>query len=202
MAIWCSGRCSSVMVTPPRLVFIVEGYSEQEFLMTLILRLNIPEEVLVYRIFDGYPDLLRGIPAVMKAWRRNENVRFVILCDQDHANCQERKLDIVNAVPNYWRSRTMIRIACHELEAWYLGVQSTLSNVLPAFANVRGKKEFRGNPDKIVSPSRTLRRRVSFKKTELARKMGERISIDDNHSRSMQVFIQGVRTLAADLQII
>lgn len=189
------------MNSTPQIVFMVEGDSEKEFLKGLLPRLNIPDHVSLCRTFGGYGGLVKAMPAFMKSWR-NENVRFMILCDQDSADCHERKTEILNVVPNYWKTRTVVRIACRELEAWYLGDKSGLSDVLPDFDRVRAKRKFRKDPDAVLMPARSLGEEVSFKKIDLAGQMGERVEIDGNQSPSMQVFIRSVRALATDLRIL
>lgn len=71
------------------------------------------------------------------------------------------------------RDDTLIRIACQELEAWYLGEPDAIAE---AFANDKlrmiGKKARFRDPDAVVRPSAEVRKLVpEFQKVSGARRI-------------------------------
>jgi len=69
---------------------------------------------------EGKTDLIRSIPRKLRAWRE-PGVRFVVVHDQDQADCLQLKGTLTELCRDAGRSDTLVRIACRELEAWYLG---------------------------------------------------------------------------------
>ena len=47
--------------------------------------------------------------------------RFVVLCDQDSADCRTVKKGLVRKCHDAGKDKAFVRIACRELESWYLG---------------------------------------------------------------------------------
>ena len=100
------------------------------------------------------------------------------------------------------RPDTLVRIACQELEAWYLGEPSALS---AAFGNEQlenlGSKARYRDPDVVVRPSEAIKALVpEFQKVSGARRMAVRLSREGNRSRSFQALIEGIDRLSTSLQ--
>ena len=105
----------------------------------------------------------------------------------------------LNAICEECSRKALIRLACQELEAWYLGDFDALAEAFEddKLRNQRDKRKYR-NPDLLGSPSKELKNLVlSFQKISGARKMGQAISPSNNTSRSFQVFVQGVSHLVS-----
>ena len=119
--------------------------------------------------------------------------------DNDGAPCQELKARLQQLCREAGRPDALVRLACQELEAWYLGALEALAVAYahPELPALGGKRKFR-DPDKLISPSQELRQLVpTFRKIEGARRMGECMPLDEtqNRSRSFQVFVAGIRRL-------
>ena len=70
---------------------------------------------------EGKNDLEKSIPRKLRAWRE-PGVRFVIIRDNDGSDCRRVKNSLYSLCQEGSREDSLIRIACQELEAWYLGV--------------------------------------------------------------------------------
>ncbi len=92
-----------------------------------------------------------------------------------------------------------MRIACQELEAWYLGGADALAE---AFENATlrriGDQARYRDPDMVARPSAEMERIVpEFQKISGARRMAPCLSRERNRSRSFQVLLTGLDRLAA-----
>ena len=148
---------------------------------------------------EGKQDLERSIPRKLKAWRV-PGVRFVVVRDKDAGECQVLKDRLQRLCAAAGREDTLVRIACQELEAWYLGEPDALADV---FANDRlraiGRKARFRDPDAVEQPARALQRLVpEFQKVSGARRMAKHLTREANRSRSFQVMLRGIEKLVAD----
>ena len=141
------------------LVFLVEGEAEKYFLTAFLPRL-LSEEI-SYRIipFQGKQDLEKRMSHRIRAYQ-NTTARFVVLRDQDsHPDCIQLKRGLLERCADTGRqAHCLIRIACTELETFYLADLAAVARAL----NIQGlekhqeKRKFR-TPDDLGSPSRELR---------------------------------------------
>lgn len=142
---------------------------------------------------EGKQDLEKSIPRKLRAWRQ-PGVRFVIVRDKDEGDCLRVKAALRSLCQAGHREDSLVRIACHELEAWYLGDTEALANAF-GHESLRGlsrKARFR-DPDSVSRPSDAIRRLVpEFQKVSAARLMAQHLSRDGNRSRSYQVLLEGI----------
>lgn len=184
-----------------RVVFLLEEYSMKILLEALLPRL-VPGLPFLCVSHEGKQDLEKSIPKKLRAWRE-PGVRFVVLRDNDGANCGDLKNRLVTLCRDGGRDDTLVRIACQELEAWYLGEPDALAD---EFGNERlrdigAKARFR-DPDAVVRPSAALEKLVpEFQKVSGARRMAMRLSRDGNRSRSFQIVMNGIEREATALAI-
>ena len=150
---------------------------------------------------EGKQDLERSVPRKLRAWRE-PGVRFVVLRDNDGGDCHVLKQHLRGLCEQGCRADSLIRIACQELEAWYLGEPDALADAY-AKENLRGigrRARFR-DPDAVVSPSTEVRRLVpEFQKTGGARRMAVHLSRQRNRSASFQALIQGIENICQDMR--
>ena len=110
------------------LEFLVEERSMAEVLKVLLPRILPAPWVLGENYFirphEGKSDLQRSIPKKLKgfAQHKEQTTGFIIVQDQDSNDCLQLKQELVelcqaNQAPNI---KFLVRIVCHELEAWYL----------------------------------------------------------------------------------
>ena len=182
-----------------RLVFLLEEYSAKVLLDGFLPRL-FPNLAFLCVPHEGKQDLEKSIPRKLKAWRE-PGVRFVILRDNDGADCRELKAKIEALTHVRERSQPLVRIACQEIEAWYLGDVGALATGFgkEPLRGLPEKERFR-DPDAVVQPSRAIEELIAeFQKVSGARRMAGMLSREGNRSRSFQVFVDGIARLAAQV---
>lgn len=151
-----------------------------------------------YRRFSGKNDLLKRVGVQLKAWRM-PNCRFVVLCDKDNDDCVELASRLRASVTAAGRPDCVVRIACYELESWYLGDLAAVGEALglPRLVGQQDKANCR-TPDATIQPSRVLEKLTNFaySKTSASRKIGPCLSLTDNRSASFHAFLRGVERAA------
>lgn len=146
---------------------------------------------------EGKSDLDRSIPRKLAAWRIPGD-RFVIVRDNDNAECVDLKQRLQGWCAQAGRPDTLVRLVCQELESWYLGDLAALAAAFdqPAADSPALRKRFM-EPDTWQKPSVEVKRIVSgFQKSRGARAMAEHLDPATNRSRSLQVFVAGTRRVA------
>ncbi|MBX3176090.1 MAG: DUF4276 family protein [Candidatus Hydrogenedentes bacterium] len=181
-----------------RLVFLLEERSMKTFLDVLIPRL-FPDLPFLCVPHEGKQDLEKSIPRKLRAWKE-PGVRFVVLRDNDGADCHALKQRLTALCEDAERGDTLVRIACQELEAWYLGEPDALAEAYndDSLRTLGNLAPFR-DPDAVLNPARELANRIpAFQKVSGARQMGARLSMERNTSRSFRKLVSGVRRIVAD----
>jgi hypothetical protein len=149
---------------------------------------------------EGKSDLDRSIPRKLAAWRIPGD-RFVIVRDNDNANCIDLKARLVALCNQAGRPDTLVRIVCQELESWYLGDLAALSLAFdaPKIDSPAHRKRFI-DPDEVQKPSIEVKRLVpTFQKTGGARVMALHLNVAGNRSKSLKVFETGLRRMAMQM---
>jgi hypothetical protein len=179
-----------------QLVFLLEEES-MKALLDILLPQILPQGVNFLCIpHEGKQDLEKSIPRKLRAWQTPDTA-FVIVRDKDSADCIEIKRRLVNLCTQAGRSDSLVRIACHELESWFLG---DLAAVEKAF-NIKKLAEQQRNrkykePDKLSNASEELGKLVKgYRKVSGAKNIAAYMTIDQNHSHSFNCFISGVSNL-------
>jgi hypothetical protein len=178
------------------LVFLLEEPSMKAFLERFMPR-HFPDIPCVYVAHEGKSDLEASIPRKLRAWR-DPNARFVVIRDQDSADCKVVRRDLVARCEGAGRPDTLVRIACRELEAWFLGDLAGVEEAtrVPGLARRQQERKFR-DPDALGSPSMELRTIVpTYGKVAGARAMGDLLDVERCQSASFQTFVRGVRRIA------
>lgn len=149
---------------------------------------------------EGKSDLDSSIPRKLAAWRIPGD-RFVIVRDNDNANCIDLKARLRALCVQAGRPETLIRLVCQELESWYLGDLAALAAAFDqAKADTPAHRKRFTQPDVWQKPSVELKRLVpAFQKNSGARAMAQHLKPENNQSTSLQVFVTGVRRMAAEM---
>jgi len=139
-----------------QLVFFLEGPSEKALLEGLLPKF-IPTQInLHYVVFEGKQDLEKRLVKRMQGWCL-PNTRFVVLRDKDAGDCVVIKKRLQALCHKAKQMDVLIRIACHEIESWYLGdllaVEKGLH--LSGIAKHQNKKKFKG-PDRLANAAKEL----------------------------------------------
>ena len=109
-----------------RLVLLLEEESMRVLLDGLLPRL-LPDLPFKCVPHEGKSDLARSIRLKLRAWRE-PGVRFAVVEDNDGKDCHALKDALRGFCEAAGRPDTLIRIACQELEAWYLGEPEALAD--------------------------------------------------------------------------
>jgi hypothetical protein len=178
------------------LIFLLEEES-MKALLDILLPEILPTNICFRCIpHEGKQDLEKSIPRKLRAWQ-TPNTSFVIVRDKDQADCLELKKRLVDLCEQAGRGDSLVRIACHELESWFLG---DLAAVEKAF-NIKRLSEQQQNrkykyPDKLSNASEELEKLVKgYRKVSGAKKIATHMTLHQNYSHSFNCFISGVRCL-------
>jgi len=151
------------------------------------------------RPHQGKSDLKKSIPKKMRVYSKSPYpTKVMIIHDQDSNDCKKLKQELSELA----RASSsddfpfLVRIACRELENWYLGDFDSLEKVYPEIKSKRQsmKKKFR-NPDNVTGSHEIKMLTRQFSKAATARSMGPTIAIESNRSPSFQQFVLGLSKL-------
>lgn len=185
------------------LVFLVEGEAERNLLDVLMPRL-LPEG-LGYRVipFQGKQDMEKRMNLRIRAYQ-NAQARFIVLRDQDsHTNCVALKQSLIARCQGTGKEpHCLVRIACTELETFYLADLAAVAQALdmPGLVKQQGSKKFR-HPDQLGSPSRELKTLTGsrYEKRAGSPAIGQYLDLDNTRSPSFKNFVTGIRRLSDEL---
>ncbi len=183
-----------------RVVFLLEEASMKDLLERLLPRL-FPGLCFLCVPHEGKRDLEESIPRKLRAWQE-PGVRFVVMRDQDSADCRRVKDELAQLCREAGRPNVLVRVVCRELEAWYVGEPEAIGQAFPETRPgiLRKLNKYR-NPDAVVRPSGVIGRLIpEFQKRSGAERMAGFLSEEGNRSRSFQVFVEGVERLWESMQ--
>ena len=140
-------------------------------------------------VFEGKQDLEKRLPKRLRGWQHIEETKFIVLRDQDSADCRLIKQRLIEICREAGRPETLVRIACRELESFYLG---DLAAVGQAFDKANLGKQQKGkkfrNPDMLSNPVQELQKLVpDYQKLSGSRKIASQMKIDANRSESFNI---------------
>lgn len=187
----------------PELVFLLEEPSAKAMLDTLLPRILNP--LIRHRLipFEGKQDLEKQLERKLRGYL-NPDARFLIMRDQDsHADCKALKATIVaKCVAAGKGNVSLVRIACRELESFYLADLGAVESAL----EIQGLRKLQGNakyrePDRLGSPSMELNEltRGKYQKVGGSRNLGSHLDLDNTRSSSFSNLIQGIKRLESQL---
>lgn len=179
-----------------RIVFLLEEQSMKLFLEGLMPRV-FPMVSFLCIPHQGKQDLEKSIPRKLRAWT-DKNDAFIILRDNDGGDCSSIKAHLLSLCQGIANRIFLVRLACQELEAWYLGDSKGLAEGFadPGLRTIHNKPHLR-DPDLVSQPSRVIKALVpSFQKLSGARRMAETILPSRNRSRSFAILIEGIERLS------
>ena len=180
------------------LVFFLEEASAQAMLEGLLPKL-IPGDVTPrYVTFEGKQDLERQLTNRLRGYR-NPNALFVVIRDQDaQPDCRRIKRSLADLCARAGRSGVLIRIACRELESFYLADLSAVEQGLglSRIARHQNTRKFR-DPDRLVSAKEELKRLTNGRYQQVggSRAIGPCLDPDNNRSRSFRNLVAAIRRL-------
>ncbi len=178
------------------LVFCLEEPSAKAMLEGIIPRLY-PDVEVRYIVFEGKQDLHKQLVRRLRYWQGD--AQFVVMRDQDSGNCHTIKEQLKSLCDQAGRPNTLIRIACRELESFYLGdlaaVEQGLS--LSGLAKQQANRKFR-DPDQLVNAAEELKKitKNKYQKWAGSRSISPFLRMDASHcSTSFRALISGLQHL-------
>lgn len=182
-----------------RVEILVEEPSMEVVLRHLLPRIlplgYVLDENVFIRPHQGKQDLQRSIPRKVRVFSHfHQPAKLIIVHDQDSHDCMRLKAELRDLCQAHGTCPVLIRIACRELENWYLGDPDALEQVYPAFKaeTHRHKRMFR-QPDSVQGADVLTRLIAGFQKGDCARRIGPFLAIDTNQSPSFQQLVAGIR---------
>jgi len=179
------------------LVFFLEEASAKAMLEGLLPRI-VPGSLIVrYFHFEGKQDLEKHLVKRLRGYLAPD-ARFIILRDQDSGDCVAVRERLKSLCAEAGRPEAMVRIACRELESWYLADLAAVAEAYgtPAVLRESGRAKYR-DPDMIEVPSGELRRLVpEYQKVDGSRRIGAVIDPNNRRSRSFAHLVGTIRRIA------
>ncbi len=177
------------------LVFLLEEESAKVMLEGLLPRL-LPEDLTVrFIVFEGKQDLEKQLVRRLQGYCVPD-ARFVILRDQDAADCHAVKNGLLDKCKQTNRNHILVRIACCELENWYLADLAAVEQGLQlnGLAAKQDRSKYR-TPDTLANATQELEKltRYRYQKVGGSRAIGPYLNPDNNRSKSFAVFVAGIK---------
>ena len=182
-----------------QLVFFLEEPSAREMLKGLLPRI-LPENITPqYVVFEGKQDLEKRLPIRLRAWQ-HPDAKFVVMRDQDSGDCAVIKDHLKSMCESEGREDTLVRIACHELESFYLGDLNAVAQAIgPSNLGKHQQKAKYRDPDRLANPAQELKRIApNYQKVSGSRAIGPLLDIGSNRSTSFNVLISGLQRLIGE----
>ena len=179
-------------------VFLLEELSARAMLEGLLPKL-LPDTIRCrYIVFEGKQDLEKQLVKRMRGYRVPD-ARFVVLRDKDSEDCRQVKKRLVGKCTEAHQPASLVRVACHELESWYLGDLAAVEVGLGVTGLVRHQdKTPYDRPDDLAAPARKLHSIApTYQKVGGSRAIGPHLNPGNNRSHSFRVFVAGIQKLVA-----
>lgn len=184
------------------LVFMLEEASAKAMLEGLLPKLLPAEIVPRFVVFEGKQDLEKQLVRKIRSYR-NPDARFIVMRDQDsNPDCKSVKAKLTELCRQAGQPAALVRIACRELESFYLGDLAAVERGLEITGLVKHQtnKLFR-EPDRLGSPSKELKTLTKglYQKVSGSRRIGPCLDPDNIHSASFRNLVTGIRRVAGDM---
>lgn len=148
--------------------------------------------------FEGKQDLERNLERRLRGWL-TPNTSFLVMRDRDSEDCRVVKERLVGICRRAGRPHTVVRIACGELESFYLGDLEAVAKAFGCRMPSGNSAKFR-DPDHLNNAADELKRLTDgvYQKISGSRNVARFLKTDgSNRSRSFNVLLEGVRRLVA-----
>jgi hypothetical protein len=195
------------------IIFLVEDYSMRKFLEGILPRLGFKEHRIEIKHHRGKEDLIRYLNKIIPSLSKRAQ-QIIVIIDRDKQDCVVLKNKIQQKMASCCSCEYKIRIACYELEAWFLGDMEAIAKCSPKFKAhfFQGKEKYR-DVDNIEKPSRVIEQIVQdwkkkhVSKPKFAEKMAQFVSLETqnmekaNRSHSFHVLLETLRSFGNDNSI-
>lgn len=154
-----------------------------------------------YIVFEGKQDLHKQLERKIKHW--HGDAHFVVMRDQDSGDCFKIKSDLKVLCESAGRPNALIRIACRELESFYLGDLAAVEKGLgiSGLAKQQSSRKYR-EPDRLVNAAEELKKltKNEYQKVDGSRRIGRHLVLVGNTKNCSSSFIALIEGLLARLQ--
>lgn len=180
------------------LVCFLEEPSAAEMLKGIVPRLYPTEVNLIPIPFEGKQDLEKQLERKIRNWQMPDSV-FLVMRDQDAGDCVAIKTGLADKVQRVGKAdQTLVRIACRELESFYIGDLQAVEKGLDVsgLTALSAKAKYR-NPDALGNPADELMKITKgiYQKVSGSRAIAPHLDFDRNASHSFNVLVSGLRRL-------
>lgn len=181
-----------------QIVFLLEEPSAKAML-DIVARKILREDIAIrFIVFEGKQDLEKRLELKLKAWRIPDTC-FIVMRDQDSGDCLEIKRNLqIKVDASGKRDMTLIRIACRELESFYLGDLKAVERALniAGLAKKQTKAKYR-EPDSLTNASEELSKLTDQKYHKLSgsRSIAPYMDLDNNKSYSFKMLVEGIKKI-------
>lgn len=185
------------------LVFLLEEASAKAMLESLLPRMLSPNVAFRCIPFEGKQDLEKQMIRKIRAYQ-NPVARFIVLRDQDsHPNCVQLKQRLLDLCHESGKAdQCLVRIACTELETFYLADLLAVERALEIDGLVRhqASRKFR-SPDSLGNPSKELQALTKgrYEKIGGSRVIGQHLCLDNERSPSYRNLLTAIRRMESEL---
>ena len=184
-----------------RLVFLLEEKSAEELLKGILPKILPTDISTSYVTFEGKSDLEKNVERKIRCWCQPDSY-FVVMRDQDSGDCRQIKTRLLRKCANAGRSDALIRIACHELESFYLGDLAAIETAYGLRLPSQRSRKYR-TPDSLENAANELKRitKNEYQKIDGSRRISEHMKLDgSNRSTSFNMLISGIKRIVLDMQ--
>ena len=181
------------------LACMLEEPSAKEMLKVVLPKILQDKISVEYRIFQGKRDMEKHLFRILRAWN-TPDTHFLVLRDQDSGDCRIIKKDLATLCRASGKTAWLVRIACRELESFYLGdlvaVEKGLN--LSGLAKMQENKRYR-DPDRLGGPANELTRLTKglYQKISGSRAIAPHLDLEKNKSHSFRILVDGIRNAFA-----
>jgi hypothetical protein len=180
-----------------KLVFLLEEKSMMAALEELLPRLLPSEVSWICIAHKGKQDLDKSITRIIRRWT-DPQAHFIVIRDQDsEPDCRALKQRLADLCAAGGCVNPLIRIACCELEAWFLGDLIAVERAMNSkgLAKRQSEVKFR-DPDRLTGASQELRILFpAYNKVKGAQAIAQHMNLENNCSKSFNAFVKGMRRL-------
>lgn len=185
------------------LVCFVEGDADELLVRSLFSQIVSSDAATLQVIrFRGKQDLEKRLTDRLRGWLIPES-RFLVVRDQDAEDCRKLKVRILGLVQASGKSvaSSRVRIACHEIESFYLGDLAAVEKGLglKGLATQQKKARYRDPDHALANAKQELKRltRNLYQKISGTRLIAPYLLLDgSNYSRSFNALVSAIRDLA------
>ena len=182
------------------LVFCLEEPSAREMLKGVLSRF-LPEDIKVtYLVFEGKQDLQKQLERRLRGWQQPDS-HFIVLQDKDSHDCLAVKRKLQDLCDRAGRSEALVRIACHELESFYLGdLRAVEKGLCMKGLAVQQRTRKYADPDALAYAAEELKQLTQgrYQTIQGSCLIGRHMDLEGgNSSHSFNVLIKGIRRLVA-----